>query len=203
MKILGSLFQRYVQRLQTKPYSTKMATSCFIFTTSDFICQRFVEKKTSEDYSYLRTFRQAMFGTLYGAPILHLWHSKFIPRATSFFKNKFQKVAASYALGEGVFSPYSLAVALFSFELLNSYRVENATRNVKEKFWPTLFRSFQFWGVISLFTYSVVPIYFRPVWTNCWSLTWQIYLSFIANFKQDSVILEDSMITEGMVKLAL
>jgi len=180
-----------------------MATSCFIFGASDFICQRFVEKKPAEEYSYSRTLRQAMFGTLYAAPILHLWHSKVIPRATSTLKGQFQKVAASYALGEGVFSPYSLAVVLFAYEFMNNYRVDDATRNVKEKFWPTLCRSFQFWGVISLFTYSIVPIYFRPVWTNCWSLSWQVYLSFIANFKNTAFIVEDAMIADAQMKLAL
>jgi len=181
MRMALSLVNRYTQRLQRAPYSTKMATSCFIFSASDFVCQRYVEKKDFKDYSYARTFRQAMLATLFFAPTLHVWHSKLIPFVTKSIKSKFRTIATSYVLGEGLLSPYCLTSALFLFEYLRSHDVNSGVKNVQEKFWPTLMRSYQFWGIISLFTYSVIPIHVRPVFTNCWSFLWQIYMSNVSN----------------------
>jgi len=186
MNFARSLFQKYTQRLQKKPYSTKMATSCFIFTISDYVCQTYIEKKTSADYNYVRTFRQAMFGTLFVSPSLHVWHSHFIPAVTRPLKTRFATVATSVALGETLLSSYFLSSVLFFYDFMASHSFESGKRNVQEKFWPTFLRSFQYWSGVSLMTYSIIPIHFRPVFSNCFSFAWQIYMSYIANLKQDS-----------------
>ena len=190
MKFFSNLFQRYTNSLRTAPYSTKMLTSCLVFGTSDVICQIGIEKKTMQDYSPLRTFRQAMIGTFFVAPTLHLWHSYAIPFATRSLRSKVKIMATSYLLGEGVLSPYFLSTTLFFYEYLGTWDLNETIEGVKEKFIPTLIKSFQFWGVVSLFTYSIVPPIFRPVFSNCFSLIWQIYLSYIANLKHEHHELE-------------
>jgi len=62
---------------------------------------------------------------------------------------------------------------------------------LNEKFFTTLLRSFQFWGIVSMFTYSIVPIIYRPVWTNCFSIAWQAYLSHVANAQRTTELLEE------------
>jgi len=186
MRSLSSVFQRYSTSLKTSPYSTKMATTSFIYFAGDFICQKFIEKKTLENYHYERTFKQTLVGTFFVAPILHNWHSRIIPLITKPLTSRFKVIAVSYMLGEGVLSPFFLASILFLYEYIKTYDAGAGKRNVKEKFLPTLVRAYQFWGGISLFTYSIVPLCFRPVFTSCWSLLWNIYVSKVANSNSGS-----------------
>lgn len=191
MKFLSSLFQRYTHSLTVRPYTTKMATSFFVFSSGDFICQRYIEKRSAQHYDYTRTFRQAVFGTLMVAPTLHIWHSKMIPVIIKPFQSRFKQVAVSYALGEGLLSPYFLMIALFYYGYTKKFDFEEGRANLNEKFLTTLLRSFQFWGIVSMFTYSIVPIIYRPVWTNCFSIAWQAYLSHVANAQRTTEHLEE------------
>jgi len=168
-----------------------MTTSCFVFSSGDFLCQRYIEKKTGDDYSYTRTLRQALFGTFMVAPTLHLWHSRIIPAVTKPFQSRFKQIAVSYVLGEGLLSPYFLVVALFYYGYTKNFDFEEGRVNMTEKFFSTVLRSFQFWGVVSLFTYSVVPIIYRPVFSNCFSIAWQAYLSHVANAQRKAELMEE------------
>jgi protein Mpv17 len=183
-KLPGSILGRYNKALLNSPYKTKMATAGFTYMIADCICQAKVEKKDFQDYSPLRSARQASVGAFFAAPSLHVWHSILLPKLVKFCTRNVTKVLLSVFLNETALASYFISCLLFSFESLKTMSVQAGAQNVQNKFIPVFESSMKFWTGISLVNYSLVPIHLRPVFVSCWSMVWQTYVSYISNNKK-------------------
>jgi len=181
ISVPGTLLRRYNGALLKSPYKTKMATAGFTYFLADCICQNHIEKKESEDYSLVRSLRQASVGALFAAPSLHVWHSIILPKVVKNCTRTMTKVLVSVFLNETILAGYFVSILLFSFEALKKMNVDAGVQNVKDKFVPAIQTSVKFWTGISFINYGLIPIHFRPVFVSCWSLVWQSYLSYVSN----------------------
>ena len=93
-----------------------MATSGVAFFIADCICQRYVEKKTIQEYSLKRSIRQSACGVFFAGPSLHIWHTMVIPRIAQRFSSKPAKILASVFWTDVVFGVYVVSSLLFYFE---------------------------------------------------------------------------------------
>lgn len=73
MKIINA----YSRLLRKNPYRTKMISSSIIFGLSDYICQRYIEKKQS--INWLRVCKLSSIGGLFIAPSLHIYFETVLP----------------------------------------------------------------------------------------------------------------------------
>lgn len=176
-----SILGRYNKALLNAPYKTKMATAGITYFIADCICQGKVEKKEIQDYSPLRSARQASVGAFFAAPSLHVWHSILLPKVVKFCTRNAARVMLSVFLNETAFASYFIICLLFSFETLKTMSVKAGADNVQTKFTSVLGASMKFWTWISIVNYSLVPIHLRPVFVSCWSMVWQTYVSYVSN----------------------
>lgn len=181
IKLPASLLRSYNNSLMTSPYKTKMATAGFTYFLADNICQHHIEKKDLQDYSPVRSLRQASVGAFFAAPSLHVWHSIILPKLVKVCTRNITKVLVSVFLNETVLASYFISCLLFSFEALKHMDVQAGVKNVEKKFVPALEASMKFWTGISFINYGLVPIHLRPVFVSCWSVVWQSYLSYVSN----------------------
>jgi hypothetical protein len=184
----SSLLTRYNQALLKAPYKTKMTTAGTTYFIADNICQLLIEKKSKQDYSYIRSCRQSAVGALFAAPSLHLWHSTILPSIVKPIVGKLKVVALAVFLNETVLASYFVCCLLFSFEALKKMDPKAGVDNVREKFSSAIVKSMKFWTGISVINYGLVPIPFRPVFVSCWSIVWQSYLSYISNNKLNLIM---------------
>jgi protein Mpv17 len=178
-----NLLSRYNNSILRAPYKTKMATAGTTYFIADNICQRFIEKKSSEQYSFTRSLRQAAVGALFAAPSLHIWHSGILPKLIKPIAGKMKGVLVAVFLNETVLASYFIGCLLFSFEALKHLNPQAGVKNVKEKFGSAIVTSMKFWTGISFINYGLMPIHLRPVFVSCWSVVWQSYLSYVSNNK--------------------
>lgn len=181
IKAPKNILSRYNNSLLRSPYKTKMATAGFTYFLADCICQNYIEKKESNEYSPIRSLRQASVGAFFAAPSLHVWHSLILPKLVKACSRSITKIFLSVFLNETVLAGYFVSCLLFSFESLKTMSVEAGAENVKEKFVPAMKSSMKFWTGISFINYGLVPIHLRPVFVSCWSVVWQSYLSYVSN----------------------
>jgi protein Mpv17 len=160
-----------------------MFTAGTTYFIADNICQRYIEKKSPEDYSLDRSCRQSAVGALFAAPSLHIWHSTILPRIIKPIVSRFTGVMVAVFLNETLLATYFICALLFSFEALKKGDINAGLQNVKEKFSSAIVTSMKFWTGISFINYGLIPVHMRPVFVSCWSVVWQSYLSYVANNK--------------------
>jgi len=173
--------QKYNQALLKSPYKTKMMTAGTTYFIADNICQHYIEKKTVQDHSFVRSCRQSSVGAFFAAPSLHVWHSKILPTIVKPIVGRFKTVLLAVLLNETVLAGYFVSCLLFSFEALRALDADAGVRNVKEKFSSAMVTSMKFWTGISFINYGLMPVHLRPVFVSCWSIVWQSYLSYVSN----------------------
>lgn len=177
------LLRSYNTALLKRPYTTKMLTAGTTYFIADNICQRYIEKKETKNYSLDRSLRQASVGCFFAAPSLHLWHSSILPKIIKPISGRFKAVCLAVFLNESVLASYFICCLLFSFEALKHLDPKAGVRNVKEKFSSAIVTSVKFWTGISFINYGLIPVHLRPVFVSCWSIVWQSYLSYVSNNK--------------------
>ena len=176
-------FNRYNRALLESPYKTKMATAGFAFFVADVICQRFIEHKKGNDYSINRTLRQSFVGTFVSGPSLHVGHTMIIPNITKYFATRPAKVLVSMLISETMFNLYFACTLLFCFEFIRTMSVDSSLKEVELKVWSAFWNSMKFWPFVNIVSFSVVPVHFRPLFINFFSIIWQTYLSYVSNNK--------------------
>ena len=182
-----TLFHKYSNALIHSPYKTKMISAGIGYFVGDVVCQMYMEQQNSDTYDFKRSIRQALVGAFFAGPTLHLWHTLGIPRLNRYFPNRIPRVLASVFLHAAVLDAYLALCLLFLFESLRTWSVEAGIRNVKNKFVTAYVNSLKFWTGLSFISYGVVPVHFRPIFANVWTIAWQSYLSYVSNNKAKSI----------------
>jgi protein Mpv17 len=199
------LLRKYNQALLRSPYKVKMFTAGTTYFLADNICQRYIEKKSSQEYSLDRSCRQSAVGAFFAAPSLHIWHSSILPKIIKPIVGRFRGVLVAVFLNETLLASYFVCCLLFSFAALKKGDLKAGVENVKEKFGSAIVTSMKFWTGISFINYGLIPVHMRPVFVSCWSVVWQSYLSYVANNKlkntEKKVMVEEYLDDEEEVLL--
>jgi len=177
----SSAFSRYTHSLIHSPLRTKMISSCLISMFGDTVCQKFIEKKSWEDFSFRRTLRQCSVSLLYTAPIWHLWFGILLPKIVKPLTYKPVRVATSVILDNTVYASYIITTGVFLLELLKTGSVETSVNNVQKKFVTMFWNSAQFWCTVSFINHTFLPMHYRVVFGNSCGVIWQIYMSYMVN----------------------
>lgn len=54
--------------------------------------------------------------------------------------------------------------------------IEGTKERLSERLWPTVVKQWMLFGPANLISMSVLPVYARPPFLNCFALAWQTYL---------------------------
>jgi len=177
-----------------------MATSGLISILADTICQKVIEKKSSQDHSFTRTLRQSTVSCLYGAPLGHLWFGSILPVLVRPLTFKPVRVITSVILDNTVLSSFSICTGVFLLEFLKYKDVQASVDSVKSKFTTILSNSMKFWCLVSSINHTFVPVHYKVLVGNICGIFWQVHMSYTINANPTEVVQTDEQ--DVPVKLA-
>ncbi|XP_014283171.1 uncharacterized protein [Halyomorpha halys] len=177
------IFRKIVSFSNKYPVSRGMATYAITWPVASLF-QQHLEGR--EKYDYWRTARFLLYGSLYVAPTLNLWMSI----ARYLWPQNTLTAAVSKALIEQVsYTPFAMISFFFGMSLLEGKNVEQAKKEVSEKFFPTYKVGICVWPVVQTLNYTLIPEKNRVPFVSLCSLAWTTFLAYMkhlegSHFKQ-------------------
>ena len=144
-----------------------------------------IDKKNTVDWARNRNL--FIVGSVYFAPMLHMWYCKMLPYLGSLvFKEatpKTTRVLISMAADQILFAPFILAGFFLTnslFEDPSTEGLKKGIKNYKEKIWDTLKINWMIWPLATTINFWFMPVQYQVLFANFVGLFWNIILSYIA-----------------------
>lgn len=143
-------------------------TASVLFGTGDAIAQLAVEKKSFDNYDYVRTLRLGLYGGAIFAPIMSVWFRTLekVPGVPGSFAN----VAGKVALDQGLAAPNMLAVFFTATTLMGGGSTGDVKKKLDTSYWSTLKTSWAVWIPVQALNMAFVPVGQRLLFVNVVSL---------------------------------
>jgi len=192
----------YKAALKTTPIITKSITSAIIMILSDTITQRVEMTLTGRttapvapnlkisllfykgegapktfEHDWVRTLHTAITGLAYSGPVAHFWYQNLEKIVT--VKHRLLGLLLRSLLDAIIFSPFTIAGYFTVRTILEGTGIESLKEKLRTKWLRALFGAWQFWPMINLFMFALVPLQFRVLYSNIMSLLWTGYLTFM------------------------
>lgn len=199
------VFRLYNNLLKAHPYKTNMVTTGLLFGAGDGLAQFLFPHRLDDDdesspaeYHYQRTLRAMVYGLFFFAPLSVKWHAKTLPFLSSPFlsalkrskkstrhlhihDNLFRLSLDALLLPGLVWIPlYNTVMSALAF---HEDFLQVAKTKLENNWWNVLRANWVVWTPIQLINLFFVPVQFRVVVANVWSIGWNCYLSFVHNTK--------------------
>lgn len=145
-----------------------------------------------------RTLRAVTYGCLFFAPITVMWQGKILPRITNPFIRNFRRSNMSprrlHVLDtvfrvsvDQLIMPGLVLIPLYNtimvFLAMHENPIELIQQKLQNGWWRVLKAGWTVWPGFQLVNMLFVPVHFRIVATNIWSVGWTCFLSFCHNTK--------------------
>uniref|UniRef100_A0AC35G661 Uncharacterized protein n=1 Tax=Panagrolaimus sp. PS1159 TaxID=55785 RepID=A0AC35G661_9BILA len=190
-EMLGKKLIRSI--VEKKSFFLQMSGSAVLSGTSDFLCQKFVEKREKVDFA--RVGRFAFLISCCIAPIAYKWihfiEKKFpaapVAKNSSFFWNNVGKLKAGLprvVLDQLIAAPILTSIFLFSLNGLESRSIATARARTAAVYWTVLQNNWKVWPFVQLINLTFVPIQYRVLLVQFVSLFWNIYLSHVQHLSK-------------------
>ena len=200
---LGAAAQTYARCMDKAPLATKAATSAAIFGASDACAQKLERVKEPDATRLLTT---TAIGGLYFAPAVlrsawenastasrwrrrdaveatqkthkkttqaHVWYAqitKLIP------KNGLKEILTKALLGQIFFGPL-VTIVFFAAACAQGDGLSTLPAKIKADLLQVQIAGAGFWPFVDLISYAFIPIAYIPLFVNCASFVWTIFLS--------------------------
>ncbi|CAJ0958036.1 unnamed protein product, partial [Mesorhabditis belari] len=176
------MYQRYMALMSRRPLLTQMATSAVIAGGGDLICQKFIERRSWQQYDAIRTGRFFVLAGFFIAPILNRWF-----RVLELVKRGNPKLVPlkRMLIDQSTFSPIFNFIILVNLRILEGISPKESFEMAKSDWWPVWSTSLLFWPPVQLANFYFVPLNHRVVVTQIGGLVWNSYLSYRTQKKLD------------------
>lgn len=187
-----SIGRFYANSLSARPIITKSITAGITFFLSDYTAQYF-EKRNHEaknkdeagdwTYSWTRTLMSTAVGLFYFGPAAHAWYEmifKLLPG------NSLLSTVKKAALGQAIFGPTFTSI-FFASTLLQTgdFTLKNWGKKIVNDLPGAWMAGVGYWPLVDLISFAYIPVPFIPLFINICSFVWTIYLSIVANRRND------------------
>ncbi|KAF7723165.1 Protein required for ethanol metabolism [Apophysomyces ossiformis] len=173
---MSALIRAYQRQLMLNPLRTAAIQSAFVFTTGDVIAQQMIEKRGWEGHDTQRSLRAMLYAFCVNGPVVSKWFS-FLSNAVT-IKHPVGAVGARLAIDQVVFAPTILAMYFTGISWLEGRSMNELYEKFDQSYATTLKNSYQFWPMLNLVNFSVIPAIYRPLFSSCGSIVWNTYLSY-------------------------
>ena len=184
MAPLSSFASFYAHQLRTRPIQTKSVTAGIIFGLSDYFAQTLErskgdgEKKAIVQSRVLTTF---LVGLLIFGPAANWWYSTMFQLWPS---TTLVPTLIKAFLGQLFFGPAFTSIFFAAFMIQSgTFSFMGWINKIKNDLPSVAVSGAGFWTPVSFVSYKFIPFQWIPLFTNCCSFIWTIYLSLIANRK--------------------
>jgi len=193
----------YKQRLEQRPLQTKMMTSAALFSFGDFVCQKTeatlcrretpdkqqnfqsgANSSLTQQWDASRTLRQGMIGGLLLSPVLHVFLTRVISRATFPSLSRATNIGLRVGIHQACMMPVIQFTLLFVSAAMQSAptveaRLEAGKKRFSDKWRPGFTASLMYWPIINTFMYACVKPRFMNLYVDMASLVFASIMSYI------------------------
>eukprot|EP00347_Sterkiella_histriomuscorum_P024282 403331669 len=164
------------------PVLSRSISTAMLGGLADFICQN-LEKYYNTDqkkpYDFVRTGRFFGFHLVLNGPWLHLLYSRVLPLIGT---DKGYKTVVKKIMFLSLFLSFiSHGVFFFAMSQLEGHTVEYSIEEVNRKLVPTVTTGWQYWPLVQMINFKLVPPYFQVFYANSMGVIWNAYLSYVKN----------------------
>jgi hypothetical protein len=183
-----------------RPLMIKATTAATLMSISDILCQTYEQRQDASvddhtsNLNWQRTFHVGVTGLTFSGPISHYWYG-LLERLVHMINatltshvqlNDMTDLALKLLLDAVLFSPVAVAGYFLWRSVLER---SNIRRKLHQKWWSALQASWSFWPLANIFNFGMVPLPYRVLYNNGFSLLWNAYLSNL-NAKKGDVDLQ-------------
>ncbi|KAJ8985048.1 hypothetical protein NQ317_016959 [Molorchus minor] len=155
-------------------YGTIWPTSCII--------QQTMTGKTWENYDWMQALRFSLYGCFFTAPTLYGW----IRISTLIWPTTNLRTSIQKAIVEQMtYGPAALVCFYFGMSLMEGKTVEQAKKEVEEKFWPSYRVGICFWPMLQTINFNYIPEKNRVPFVSMCSLVWCCFLSYMHQLRMN------------------
>lgn len=182
---MASFFAKYNSLIVRRPLLTNVITTGVLFGTGDVLAQKITPDR-SHGYDYARTGRAVAYGAVFFAPIGDRW-MRFLAtikapvnRAMDPKKLIVFDTIARVAVDQLGFAPFLAIPMYYSVMTVLEGQGDISTvvpHKIERNWWPTLRANWTVWPAFQALNFSVVPVRFRLLLVNLFSVGWNCFLS--------------------------
>jgi len=209
-------WRAYRWALQAHPFKTKALTTSGITGLSDVLLQ-FYEKGSSQedrcllgmqgatvvqnavdmqgasvpsfrlpDVEWSRTLTLAAVGFFYSGPVNHIWFAtleKFVRT-----QNHMRSVSLKLMIDQALFVPSAISGYMIVRGFFEQKTLPQIHQQLEEKLSVATQAAWQFWPMVNIVSFSLVPLMYRVLFGNVCALFWNAKLSFISSQPTEGVM---------------
>ena len=191
------LTYKILETAKKRPLLATMAICCTSTTLSDVVIQNYFEKKEKVNLRRLLFFNQ--FGMWISGAFQFMLYVKFFPKV--FNKNNLKLwsrfppllVLSQCSVALFIYAPmiyfptFYVSKEVFYSDFTN---IKKSCKDGFEQYYPKnyqadLKRFWSLWIPVHMVTFTVMPIYLRPIWANAVASVWNLLLSYYNGAKRD------------------
>uniref|UniRef100_A0A183C0N4 Mitochondrial inner membrane protein Mpv17 n=1 Tax=Globodera pallida TaxID=36090 RepID=A0A183C0N4_GLOPA len=146
-----------------KPFFIQIFSAGALAAVGDILCQKLFEKRDKWD-----PFRTSRFA---------LTTAIVIAGNKMSVRTGLKRVLAD----QSIIAPTLTAAFLFSVNFLDSFSAQSAVQRTKRIYFDVLVNNYKFWPFVQMVNLTVIPLQFRVVFVQFFSIFWNIFLSFKTN----------------------
>ncbi|OEU19401.1 hypothetical protein FRACYDRAFT_181818 [Fragilariopsis cylindrus CCMP1102] len=172
----SSLISWYSNQLDRRPLLTKIISSALIAASGDIICQVIDNGSTTAAYWY-RTGRFFLIGAFWVAPATHVWYGFLSTRllaGAATPKRILQRLLIDQFGAAPIFCPTFMGLLW----LLEGQQPSVVVTELIDATPTLLISNWTLWFPAMAVMFSVVPLKFQVLYSNCVGLIWSVYLSY-------------------------
>ncbi|CAO3606650.1 unnamed protein product [Mucor fragilis] len=172
---MNTFVQKYQYNIINRPIRTFAMQSSFMMTLGDIISQQVIEKKGLDNHDIGRSVRIMIYAGAINGPLVGSWFG-FINNAVK-IKNKWAATFVRVGIDQAVFSPAILAIFMGGISILEGRTVNEIKMKFENSYFKGLMNAYCYWPFVNIFTFSMIPIHYRPIVNSCFGIAWNSYLS--------------------------
>ncbi|KAM0428861.1 hypothetical protein ACHAPT_006661 [Fusarium lateritium] len=169
---LTAAAQGYARSQTKRPLTTQVITAVVIYIAADLSAQYV----SDNEYDGARTARNAIIGAAAAIPN-YKW---FIFLSHNFnYSSRILSLATKVAVSQTVFTPIFNTFFFGSQAILSGENLEGTVERVKDTVPTSIVNSAKLWPVVTAFSFTFLPLDYRPLFHGVIAVGWQTYLSFL------------------------
>ncbi|KAL7308716.1 Protein required for ethanol metabolism, variant 2 [Mucor circinelloides] len=172
-----------------------------MMTLGDIICQQVIEKKGLENHDVGRSVRIMIYAGTINGPLVGSWFG-FINNAVK-IQNKWAATFVRVGIDQAVFSPAILAMFMGGISILEGRTLNEIKMKFENSYFNGLMNAYCYWPFVNIFTFSMIPIHYRPIVNSCFGVAWNSYLSHMNQKSLQSLKLVNSDNTQHTSSTAI
>ncbi|XP_065207187.1 protein Mpv17 [Planococcus citri] len=171
------VFRYYQKLLHDRPYVVQSVQTVTLMSIGDIISQSCVEKKGFSQINYYRVAKFGSVGLVLG-PALTSWY-RFLDKLQ--FKSLKFVLVRKIAMDQMIFAPFAVGSITSLVSFFDGQTTQEVKQRLQADFFTILLNNYKLWPFVQYVNFSLVPLDYRVLVTQCVGVAWNTYLAWKLN----------------------